>query len=354
MNSLTILMTGAGAPGAPGIIQCYRKNGERDVRIVGCDMNDKVSTINMLDAFYQIPPAKDDKFIPRVLEIAIQEKVDVIQPLVTRELELFAKYEKVFAENHIAVCISPLEHLEIANNKGKLLERLKENSIDVPGYVTIQSADEFKSACVKMGYPDEAICFKPTVSNGSRGFRIIDPLNNEYEQLFNEKPNSTYIDIDRAEAILRSREQIPELLVMEFLPGEEYSVDMLVNNGETICAVPRKRLKMNGGISTWCKVEEKDDIIHYCIRIASVLKLHGNVGIQARYDKNGVIKILEINPRVQGSIVCCAAAGVNLPYLAIKQALGEPVGTITVKWGTEMVRHWKEVYYDAEGHAFAY
>lgn len=30
-------MTGCGAPGAPGIIRCLRKNGERDIRIVAVD-----------------------------------------------------------------------------------------------------------------------------------------------------------------------------------------------------------------------------------------------------------------------------------------------------------------------------
>ena len=38
-NTVTVLMTGAGAPGAPGIIRCLRKNGERSIRIVGVDMN---------------------------------------------------------------------------------------------------------------------------------------------------------------------------------------------------------------------------------------------------------------------------------------------------------------------------
>lgn len=354
MKTLRIMMTGAGAPGAPGIIRCYRNNSERSVRVIGCDMNAKIPTIGMLDAFYQIPAAKEPNFISSVLEIAVAENVDVIQPLVTKELEVFAKFEKVFSEKGIAVCISPLEHLEIANNKGYLLERLKENGIQVPKYVKIQKVEEFRGACEELGYPLNAVCFKPTVSNGSRGFRVIDSSHDDYRQLFNEKPNSTHINLESAESILGSRDTIPELLVMEYLPGEEYSVDMLVNRGETLCAIPRKRLKMNGGISTWCKVEKKEDIIIYCIQIAKELKLHGNIGIQVRYDNNNVIKILEINPRVQGSIVCCAAAGVNLPYLAIKQAIGEEIGDIEVKWGTEMVRYWKEVFYDIEGHAFAY
>ena len=42
-NTVTVLMTGAGAPGAPGIIRCLRKNGERSIRIVGVDMNENAA-----------------------------------------------------------------------------------------------------------------------------------------------------------------------------------------------------------------------------------------------------------------------------------------------------------------------
>ena len=40
LRPITVLLTGCGAPGVPGIIKCLRKNGERDIRIVGVDMNE--------------------------------------------------------------------------------------------------------------------------------------------------------------------------------------------------------------------------------------------------------------------------------------------------------------------------
>jgi hypothetical protein len=36
-------------------------------------------------------------------------------------------------------------------------------------------------------------------------------------------------------------------------------------------------------------------------------------------------------------------AGVNLPYLAIKLALGEEVEVPDIEWETEMVRFWEEL-----------
>ena len=51
MKDLNVLMTGAGAPGAPSIIKCLRKNGERSIRIVGVDMNEKSNGRRLVDVF---------------------------------------------------------------------------------------------------------------------------------------------------------------------------------------------------------------------------------------------------------------------------------------------------------------
>ncbi|MCB6203665.1 ATP-grasp domain-containing protein [Extibacter muris] len=353
MMPLRILMTGAGAPGAPGILRCYKNNGEREVEIWGCDIKPEVPTIQLLNHFVQIVPASDEKFISVLLDICIKNSIDIIQPLVTKELNIFAANVDKFLERKIQVCVSSFETLNIANNKARMLEKLQKCKIDVPDFRIINESAQFKQACFELGYPELPVCFKPAEANGSRGFRIIDNTKDKYSLLFNEKPDSTYIEFESANDILCTHDGIPELIVMEYLPGKEYSVDILADNGNTICAIPRRRDKLVGGISTNCVTENNQELIQYCKDIVKVLKLDGNIGIQARYDKNNSIKILEINPRVQGSIVNCAAAGANLPYLAIKQKLGEDIPDVRVKWGIEMKRYWSEVYYD-HGHAFTY
>ncbi len=354
MNDIRLMMTGAGAPGAPGIIECYRKNGERDISVLGVDAREFIATRNLLDGFEQIPPASSRDFIDSVLNIAIENKTDVIQPLVTRELELFSAAKERFASHGIAVCVSPLENLEIANDKGLLLQYLKKAGIEVPDHVKTDDVEEFKKACASLGYPEKPVCFKPTRANGSRGFRIIDNSIDRSRILFEQKPTSIYMDYDTAVSTLSDMDRIPELLVMEFMPGEEYSVDMLFDNGEPVYGVVRLRNTMTGGISTDCTVVDEEDVREYACRVGKALKLHGNIGIQLRRDVNGKAKILEINPRVQGSIVCCGAAGVNLPYFGIKLALGEELPSVDVRYGVRMIRYWEECYYDNEGRPFTY
>ncbi len=352
-EKLTVLMTGAGAPGAPGIIRCYRNNEERELRIVGVDMKEHVPTIDILDSFHTVPAASSGDFCDRLLDIAIKEKASVVQSIVTRELDVLADEKDRFEEKGIRLCCPDRRAISIANDKGKLYDHMKENGLITPDYIKVKTVDEFRTACRELGYPNRPICFKPTKGNGSRGFRIIDEGVDSFDLLFNEKPNSLYITMDQILSILSSRDEMPELLVMEYMPGDEYSVDTLADNGMTITAIPRKRLKMSGGISVDCVVEKNGPIIEYCKQINEALKLDGNIGIQVRADSNGVYKILEINPRLQGSVVACQAAGVNLPYLAIKKALGEPIGQISVRWGTEMIRSYNETFFDGSGKAFS-
>jgi carbamoyl-phosphate synthase large subunit len=137
------------------------------------------------------------------------------------------------------------------------------------------------------------------------------------------------------------------LLVTEYLPGEEYSVDCLANHGEKDLVVPRLRSKMINGISVEGEFVNDKDIIEYCSVIIKELQLHGNIGIQVKRATSGKFLIVEINPRVQGTIVAGLGAGINLPVLAIKQELSLPINAeeLQVRWGTRFSRYWSEVFY---------
>ena len=68
----------------------------------------------------------------------------------------------------------------------------------------------------------------PASQNGSRRFRIIDPSADEH-QLFCRKPGTAHITLD--EAVRYFPKPFPELLLTEYLAGDEYSVDCLADAG---------------------------------------------------------------------------------------------------------------------------
>lgn len=343
-RDIHILMTGAGAPGAPGILKCLAR--EPQFRVTAADAAEQVSGRYLSDTFIQIPSAADPVFAERLLELCRTHQIDVILPLVTRELLPLAKHHDLFREAGVRIPLSPAASLEIANNKARLYEFLEWRGIEVPDYRVVESAPQFMQAARELGYPGKTICFKPAVSNGSRGFRIIDGNMDERDLLFNQKPTAAYTRLEEAERILTGG-TIPELLVSEYLPGEEYSVDCLANRGEAVLILPRLRKRMVNGITVEGEFIKEEAIIDYCSRIIHELKLHGNIGIQVKKSDQGKFLILEINPRVQGGISTALGAGVNLPVLAIWQEIGLPAQPedLVVKWGTRFIRYWEDVFF---------
>ncbi len=349
MDDITVLLTGTGAPGAPGIIKCLRKNGEREIRIVGVDMNADAGGRDLVDIFYKVPPAYDDNFIDSIIDICIEEKVDVIQPLVTKELIKFAKDRNRFENNNIKVNVMDKDILEIVNNKGNLLNALKEHNIPVPKFYIANNIYYIEKAFKKLNYPEKAVCIKITEGNGSRGLRIVNPNVSRADLFFNSKPNSMNISYSELILTLKEIEILPEMMVMEYLPGEEYSVDILADNGEVTYAICRRGTTVVNSIQLGCVIEKHDDIIMQCRDLCRELNLSGNFGLDIKENELGQPLVMEINPRLTAGVVACAAAGVNLPYLGIKQKLGEILTDCDIKYGTRMLRRWEEVFLDRDG-----
>ncbi|WP_096388804.1 ATP-grasp domain-containing protein [Halopenitus persicus] len=347
---LTVLMTGAGAPGASGIIESLRLTDERSFRIVGVDTNPEAYGFALVDAGHTVPPGESDEYVSRMVDVAAAEDADVILPLTTAEIEPLAAAREAF---DATIMVSDPDALGVANDKGKLYRFLADEGFEsAPTYHRVDSEAEFVDAVESLGYPETPVCFKPPVASGMRGFRVLDDRTDRLTRLLEEKPDAAVTTLSEVRPILASAESFPELAVMEYLPGEEYSVDVLAM-GETVGpVVPRSRARTRAGISFEGVVEKREDLIDEAAAICRGLGLEYNVNVQFRYDADGVPKVIEINPRVSGTIVMCVGAGANMPYLGVKHALGESIPPVDVEWGTRMVRYWRELFRSADGRTF--
>ncbi len=338
-------MTGGGAPGGAGIIRCLQ--AEKRFRLHVGDANATATGRFLNDIFVQLPKASEPHFIDFVLDYCLKNSINVVFPLVTMELFKFSEAINVFEKNNIKVIVSEKISLDIANNKSRLYEHLTRHHILTPPYKVVSAGnfDQFLQACQDLGFPEKPIAVKPSVSNGSRGVRIVDNSVDKFDLLFNHKPSSLYTDFDELAKILRGS-NFPELLISEVLTGEEFTVDTIVNaNGKADIILPRLRKKMLGGISTEGQFVDNQEIIDYCQQIINSLKLIGPIGIQVKRATDGRFKILEINPRIQGTSVAAMGLDINLPVWAVRQALGETVEIPTIKWGKSFARYWNEVYF---------
>lgn len=351
LKDLTVLITAAGSPGVPGLIRSLKTVDERSVKIVTSDIDEDAIGLFLAEKCYIEPVSSDPKYVFKILEICLKEKVDVVIP--NTALLLLSRGIKKFEERNTKVLVSRnTEALERTTHKGHLFDFLKKNCLPVPEYKVVKDLDEFVSAVSFLGHPQNAVCFKPAISEGTRGFRILRSDINRAHLLFNEKPDVTVTTLEDIVPIFKTAEYFPNLVVMEYLPGKEYSVDLLLKNGEVIVTVPRYRKATKLGLSTVGIVEKNEKIVELSRKVALISGLDFNINIQIKYSANNEPKILEINPRVSGTLVLCTAANINLPYFGIKALLNEPLVVPSIKYGTKMIRFWSEVYINENGSAY--
>jgi carbamoyl-phosphate synthase large subunit len=339
MKPLRILVTGAGAPGIKGTIFSLINNyDKRRIYIVGTDAIDNVIGKYLCDKFFVIPKAScKNNYLKTLKEICKKEKIDVIIPQNTSELSLLAKYRKIFSEGGVKIIVSGEQALSDSNNKFNLMSLCRENDIPCGKFFLVTTRSELKEKAKELGWPENKIVLKPPISNGMRGVRIIDEKFDKKTHFYQEKPSSLFQQLDDIFNILG--DEFPELIVTEYLPGTEYTVDVL-HVDTIITVIPRKRELIRSGITFNGITENNKKIINYSENLTKILNLQFCFGFQFKLDRNNIPKILESNPRVQGTMVLSTFAGANIIYSAVKYALGEPVPNFEIKWGTKILRYW--------------
>src|SRR3990172_9737676 len=75
-----VLVTASGAPGPAALLRALRQNGEREIRLVGCDMSERAIGRHLCDAFTQVPPGSSPIFPEAVLELCRRERIDAGLP----------------------------------------------------------------------------------------------------------------------------------------------------------------------------------------------------------------------------------------------------------------------------------
>lgn len=115
----------------------------------------------------------------------------------------------------------------------------------------------------------------------------------------------------------------PDLIIMEYLPGPEYTIDCFSQKENGIVFVqPRIRLQTKTGIATVSQTVELPEAQDWAHKIFEKLKITGPWFFQLKVDKNGNLRLLEIGPRIAGSMALSRVMGPNFPLLALYDAAG--------------------------------
>jgi len=338
---LTIVLTGAGAPGIRGTLHAVNYNPcKTPVRTIGVDLDPDAVGRFFVDRFYRVPPPEEDGYIDRLLDICGREKAHVILPQTTREIFALSGRKTDFQEHGVSVAVSDRSAIEVANNKLKVLECFRDLGLPHPAFLLARSEAELVRGARQLGYPDRPVVVKPAVSNGMRGVRILKEAAWDVRRFLTEKPGGLDISLESLLSILARGDPWPELLVTEFLPGVEYTVDAF-RGSHVQFAIPRVRRAIRSGITFDSVVERREDIERPTLLAAEQIGLRHVFGFQFKLDGRGVPKVLECNPRVQGTMVTSALAGANVIWYAIEDCLNRPLRHVPeIRRDVRFQRYW--------------
>ena len=162
------------------------------------------------------------------------------------------------------------------------------------------------------------VFIKPDVGQGSRGAKVIKSAY-ELEHAFYENPN---------------------IVVCEYLPGEEYTIDCFTDfNGTLRVCKLRNRKRIRNGISVNSEILPMNDkVMQIAQTINSRLRFNGAWFFQLKRARNDEYKLLEIAPRVAGTMGLSRNTGVNYPLLTIFNARIMPVSIIENQYEIEVDR----------------
>jgi carbamoyl-phosphate synthase large subunit len=312
---MRILITGAG--GAAAISVWKSLAAEHELHMA--DMDSLASGLYLVpqDQRLIIPRGDDPRLVDVLHDACTARRIEMLLPTVDAELFPVAAAHARFETIGITLPISPAECLRICRDKHLLLDRVK-GKVPVPDYepLTQESADRIDS------FPRFV---KPRQGAGSRGVAKID----RREDLGKHPKDGS-------------------VMLQEYLPGKEFSVDVYVRrNGVVVAAVPRERMKVDSGIAIASRTVDSPEVIQAAIRTAEIIGIRGVANVQFKRAADGVFKLLEVNPRFPGTLPLTAAAGVDIPKLMVDEAMGRPMPDRLMPFKELMVvRYWTEHYFD--------
>lgn len=132
----------------------------------------------------------------------------------------------------------------------------------------------------------------------------------------------------RGALIARDRDQLklaikndPSLVIQEYLPGEEYTIDCFSDRGKGVLyAHGRSRSKITNGIASRSFFTCDPVFENYAKKIHEALPFQGAWFFQLKKSANGDLALMEVAPRIAGTSGLSRVSGVNLPLLSLYES----------------------------------
>jgi Fe-S-cluster containining protein len=231
-----------------------------------------------------LPFIDDPDFIKNLNIVIDKYKIDFIYPAHDSVVYKLSRFQ---SDLHCSIIGSEYKTCEICRSK-KLTYQTFKSKVRTPKTYNINDLD--------LMFP---LFLKPDVGQGSKGVHLVQT-------------------IEELHIFLK---QDPSLLILEYLPGKEYTVDCFTDRyGNLRYSSARERIRTSNGISVDTKPVKGEEFRRLAEIINQVLQLRGAWFYQVKRDASNKLALMEIAPRIAGSMGIRRCLGVNLALLAVFDA----------------------------------
>lgn len=250
-----------------------------------------------------IPFYTKPDFIEKLNEALVEHQIDFLYPALDDLLLYLTEHQ---SEIKAKVITSAVDTIRICRSKIKTYEYFKDEYFVPRSYESIDDVDT---------YP---VFIKPDIGQGSQGAKLIKDRK-ELEIAFEENPN---------------------IVICEYLSGEEYTIDCFTDfKGEFKVCKMRNRNRVRTGISVNSKsLKTPQEVIDIARIINEKLTLNGAWFFQLKKNAKGEFRLLEIAPRIAGTMGLSRNTGVNYPLLTLFNAMEKDVAIIPNNYEIEVDR----------------
>jgi carbamoyl-phosphate synthase large subunit len=267
--------------------------------MINCNPETVSTDFNMADKLYFEPV-----FWEHVREIIDLEKPEGV--IVQLGGQTALKMAEKLHENGIKIIGTSFDNMDIAEDRGRFSDLLKDLGIPYPKYGVAESAEEALVVAHEVGYP---VLVRPSYVLGGQGMSIVindEDLENAVVKLLRAMPgNRVLIDhfLDRAEE--SESDSICDGEDVHIIGMMEHIEPAGIHSGDSSAVLPPFSLP----------AAVQDKMKEYTIKLAKALNVRGLLNIQFAV-KNGDVYVIEANPRASRTVPFIAKA-YDVPYINI-------------------------------------
>ena len=296
MSQIRILFTSVGR--RVELMQAFKKAAtdlNADVVIYGADIVDNAPALFYCDKKIIVPRIKTPEYIPELLRICEQEKINALIPTIDTDLLLLAKNKAKFTAIGTEVLIAAEDKVQVCRDK-----RFTADYFIKCGLKSPKPIDDYTQ--YNGGFP---AFIKP--KDGSSSI-------NAYK-VHNEEELKSYASM------------IDDYIIQPFIEGTEFTIDAFCDfKGNSIFITPRERVAVRSGEVLKTRSAQDDVMIAECKQLLADYRPSGAITVQLiKQNSTGDNYYIEINPRFGGGAPLSIKAGADSARVCIELLMGKKV-----------------------------